>query len=281
MTRSQAAVILQKYGRGWQVRKGPKFSLWRYVRDKKHSRKFVEGLINSFLTEEFIPDILIDVLSGKKFLSVQDPRYKASERVSQEIIHQDVTSFIHEIALGMFYSEGGSSLSRGDPLLKVSADIVNEIVKESVSQIVRSTVDEMVQGHMAVIKTGDWLQDFILEAIRPMLPRVVFEAIQQYKDDDLINGIIDEVTEPQLRQVIIETWREVAEADRNKQINKVSVYAEDHLLDALCLQHLLSQLAGDNLSLYFNDYTDQVLDGFGYFNGRANSTSRRRHPGVT
>ena len=50
----------------------------------------------------------------------------------------------------------------------------------------------------------------------------MFEAIQQYKDDDLINGMIDEVTEPQLRQVIIETWRDVAEADRNKQINKVT-----------------------------------------------------------
>lgn len=41
---------------------------------------------------------------------------------------------------------------------------------------------------------------------------------------------------------------------------QVSVFAEEHFLDALCLQHLLSQLAGDNLSLYFNDYTDQVLD---------------------
>jgi len=33
------------------------------------------------------------------------------------------------------------------------------------------------------------------------------------------------------------------------------------MLDALCLQHLLSQLAGDNLSLYFRDFTDQALDG--------------------
>ena len=49
----------------------------------------------------------------------------------------------------------------------MSADIVNEIVKESASQIVRSTVDEMVQDHMAVIKTGDWLEEFILKAIRP------------------------------------------------------------------------------------------------------------------
>lgn len=39
------------------------------------------------------------------------------------------------------------------------------------------------------------------------------------------------------------------------------MYAEDHMLDALCLQHLLSQLTGDNLSLYFRDYTDQALDG--------------------
>ena len=33
------------------------------------------------------------------------------------------------------------------------------------------------------------------------------------------------------------------------------------MLDALCLQHILSQLTGDNLPLYFRDYTDQALDG--------------------
>ena len=73
----------------------------------------------------------------------------------------------------------------------------------------------------------------------------MFEAIQQYKDDDLINGIIDEVTEPQLRQVIIETWREMAEADRNKQINKVTnllksfVEQSQILYVGLCLQDVL------------------------------------------
>ena len=36
--------------------------------NKKYSRIFIEGLIDSFLTEEIIPDILIDVFSGKKFL---------------------------------------------------------------------------------------------------------------------------------------------------------------------------------------------------------------------
>ena len=66
--------------------------------------------------------------------------------------------------------------------MKVSADIVNEIVKESASQIVRSTVDEMVQDHMAVIKTGDWLEEFILDAIGPMLPRVV-RTCHFYCDD--------------------------------------------------------------------------------------------------
>ena len=36
--------------------------------DHKHSRTFIEDLINSFLMEEIIPDILIDILSGKKYL---------------------------------------------------------------------------------------------------------------------------------------------------------------------------------------------------------------------
>ena len=36
--------------------------------DKKHSRRFVDDLIESLLADEIIPDVLIDVLSGKKFL---------------------------------------------------------------------------------------------------------------------------------------------------------------------------------------------------------------------
>lgn len=36
--------------------------------NRKYSRKFVDDLINSFLIEELVPDLLIDVLVGKKFL---------------------------------------------------------------------------------------------------------------------------------------------------------------------------------------------------------------------
>ena len=34
----------------------------------------------------------------------------------------------------------------------------------------------------------------------------VLEAMQQIKGDDVINGIIDEVLNPQLSQIIIEAW---------------------------------------------------------------------------
>ena len=60
-----------------------------------------------------------------------------------------------------------SSLSRRDPVLRTSADIVNEVVKETYSLLL------MHRDHVTVIKSGDWLEDFILEPIGPMLPRVV------------------------------------------------------------------------------------------------------------
>ena len=44
----------------------------------------------------------------------------------------------------------------------------------------------------------------------------------QSKDDSLINSIIDEVMKPQLRQVIIQAWRDVAEVDRSKQVKKAT-----------------------------------------------------------
>ena len=50
----------------------------------------------------------------------------------------------------------------------------------------------------------------------------VFEALQQSQDDSLINSIIDEVMEPQLRQVIIDAWRDVADVNRSKQVKKVT-----------------------------------------------------------
>ena len=68
-------------------------------------------------------------------------------------------------------------MSRRDPLVKVCGNIIYEVVKESTTQLVRSAVDELVVGHMAAIKSTDWLEEFILETIQPMLPRVVREFL--------------------------------------------------------------------------------------------------------
>ena len=46
--------------------------------------------------------------------------------------------------------------------------------------------------------------------------------MQQIKGDDVVNGIIDEVLNPQLSQIIIEAWCDVAETDRNREIQEVT-----------------------------------------------------------
>ena len=54
------------------------------------------------------------------------------------------------------------------------------------------------------------------------IPQVT-EAMQGSQYDVVIDDIIDEVMDPQLRQVIIEAWRNVVDVDRNKQVKKVSI----------------------------------------------------------
>jgi len=44
-----------------------------------------------------------------------------------------------------------------------------------------------------------------------------------FQYDVVIDDIIDEVIEPQLRSVIIEAWRDVVDVDRKKQVTKVRV----------------------------------------------------------
>ena len=69
----------------WQ---GPRFALWRHMCNRKYSRKFVDDLINSFLIEELVPDVLIDVLVGKKFLvgSITLLSYRNFDEFSRDLL---------------------------------------------------------------------------------------------------------------------------------------------------------------------------------------------------
>ena len=63
-------------------------------------------------------------------------------------------------------------LSRGDLLSSVSFEIINEVVKEFAGQVVRHTVDDKVDSHMTLIKADDWIDEFILEGVAPMVQTV-------------------------------------------------------------------------------------------------------------
>ena len=66
-----------------------------------------------------------------------------------------------------------SYLSRGDLLSSVSYEVINEVVKEFAGQLLRHTVDDKVHSHMTLIKADDWLVEFILEGVAPMVQSVV------------------------------------------------------------------------------------------------------------
>ena len=65
-----------------------------------------------------------------------------------------------------------SYLSR-DLLSSVSYEVINEVVKEFAGQLLRHTVDDKVHSHMTLIKADDWLDEFILEGVAPMVRSVV------------------------------------------------------------------------------------------------------------
>ena len=55
----------------------------------------------------------------------------------------------------------------------MSYEIINEVVKEFAGNVVRYVVDDIVHNHMTVIKADDWLIDFTLEGVAPMVQTVV------------------------------------------------------------------------------------------------------------
>ncbi|XP_032236082.2 uncharacterized protein LOC5511015 isoform X1 [Nematostella vectensis] len=262
MTRSQAATSIQRHFRGWRVRKSSWIFQLRWLGKSSNARHFTEGLIEEFLIEDIIPDLLIDVLSHKKTLNPSHPWYRLASHVCTDLINEDLNLIINQLAAGVFYTHVPIQyLPSHDPLREISCDLIEEVVMETSLPIVKSAIGDLVTGHMTEKKRDDWLEELILETIHPMVYQVACVSLDVNKYEITVSDLIDEVLDDLMRPVIKDAWREVCGAQRQTQLHQVRELAEGRLLDDLCLEHLLSLLAGNNLSLYLRDYTEETMDG--------------------
>ncbi|KAK3749317.1 hypothetical protein QZH41_020095 [Actinostola sp. cb2023] len=263
LTRDEAATCIQKYFRGWRVRKDSRLLQLRFLSHPGSAKRFIEDLISEFLDEDIVPDILIEVLSHKKSLSPYDPLYKMSSYLCSDILHDEVNVLLNQIAASVFYSQVDLiDLRRTDPLFQVCQELTDEVVKEMALMTVQSTIKSLVNSHMAFSKSFDWLDDLIIETIQPMIYNVAVTSLSAYKYETTLDEIVDEVTNDMMQPVIVEAWKEVIDSHRDTQITEIARFSEGRLLDSLVLEHLLSHLTGNNLSLYFRDYMEQTMDGF-------------------
>merc|ERR1719433_1337683 len=64
-----------------------------------------------------------------------------------------------------------------------------------------------------------------------------------------------------VKSAIMEAWKDTCTLRKTSHTEEVSRCAQHRLLDAFCLDYLLTHFSRDNISTYFNDYTEQVMDG--------------------
>ena len=231
LTKRTASILIQKKFRGHFVRKNfDKISFLDYLERRQFAYDFVDSLIDEYLEDEIIPDLLIysiKELDGnnlgldKDEYQVGDIVYKEKDfpliKVVEEMIFRDFLPLFTREVVGLTTEDMIKGYfidrlkDRKDPYQQIADLFLEEEIEFLVGDLVRNTIDDMVQEYLRDAKMYGWLTNMINESLNEWLRDIAEECIQELSYTWLIEELVEEEISL-FAQVIVED--SVRELDR-------------------------------------------------------------------
>ncbi|KAI9330287.1 hypothetical protein BDR26DRAFT_871573 [Obelidium mucronatum] len=267
---SNAAVCIQKRIRGYLTRKRyPNLYYNDIVLVKNVVLYALEKFLHELITEEFIPDILVELcdlqhysLSTTPSLLVHKAKYHIINIVCGELINEFALEFFEEFA-ACSHMYGKPSLGPLEPENDTAGGYICASVDEEIHAIASEALDEAIQDTLIDSKA-----------------KIAFECIfeQVFEDMDVIHDtLLEELTEYTFYMFLdIEIEKDVKKAafryqsehprtkilispDPTTKSTSVT-YILDSIIDQIILNHLVDHVATRGRSFLEWDAGDQVLD---------------------
>ncbi|KAJ3014293.1 UNVERIFIED_CONTAM: hypothetical protein HDU68_000351, partial [Siphonaria sp. JEL0065] len=182
-----AAVCIQKRIRGYMVRKKHPNMFYNDIALNKNVVVYcLEKFLYELITEEFIPDILVELcelhhypLSTTPSLILHKTKYHIINIVCSELINEFALEFFEEFAACHLY--GKPSLGPLEPENDTAGGYICFSVDEEIRVVAEETLDETIRDTLLASKAG-----------------IAFECIfeQVFEDMDIIHDtLLEELTE--------------------------------------------------------------------------------------
>ncbi|KAJ3258807.1 hypothetical protein HDU77_002138 [Chytriomyces hyalinus] len=267
---SKAAITIQKVARGYLTRK--KF-VAPFVNDyalvKSTDLYLCEKYIHEVMTEEFIPDLIVEICETQYFpitttisFISHKLKYHMIGIVCGELISEFLIPWLEELLLSRSY--GTASMAPLSPECDSSGGFICDFVGDEIQAIVQESIEESIDEMILSAKSEEAFDIIFTDALESMelIDDCLFDALCAYifwdflMDEEIENGVKRAAwqyeDEHQLHNVTIQT-------NPRSQSQSVS-HVLDYILDLTIMGHLTNHLASGGASFLEWDTGDRLID---------------------
>ncbi|KNC48530.1 uncharacterized protein AMSG_04974 [Thecamonas trahens ATCC 50062] len=241
-----------------------------YVVNRQAAYAFVNELIDEFLEDEIVPDLLIDVLSQPDAeFEVGSEQTRVEAWLVDEVVALVVPALAKQVALECtdelvkhYFINKAAALP--DPHEVIVGDVIEAYVVAEAAAVVDEAVAELVTELLTESRVSDAADAIIDEVVAPMLGDIVRAAIL----DNAVDGVGAELYDEQLAAFIeLVAEEEYAAAQglemasgQRLEFLQVSDVASSKLLDELIISHLLNVIGDGAEMALVDEYLDRTLN---------------------
>lgn len=272
ISKREAATIIQKIYRGYRVREQIRYL--KYVTKKRAAYELVDQLIDEYMSTEVIPDLLIEILKEYDAHGGLDPEsliVSISVAVCDDLIRTLLPKITRDVVV-----EANNEMVRDymlsgwqqavNPVTSVCNEMIEMYVTKTVHEVVHDVTSSLVEDQLLTSRAEFCLDLLISETCLHLLEGIASVSLYECHIESIADEITGDVLAPLLFEFVRVALQESSDAVRQQQVEAVSDFAVDKVLDDLMLQQLLGHVAdcGDLFmcGVISHRLLDTVLAGF-------------------
>ena len=225
------------------------------------ANEYLDDLIREYFLTEFVPDLLIDILSNEnedEFYQ-KDVVTKVTWSFYEEIEKEVCTSICRQLCnetideiVSQYFDQNKGGLHLKGILHHINNETVNDVVLTETKNVVEECIEELIIEYLIQNKSIELFNDLLPDIIENIVNETVILHILQTDTMDkiLMSGFLDQM----IREVATEEYEK-----HKKQILAEKNAKEHDLIESCLIEHLLND---ELLNIFFSKLSSRCQKSF-------------------
>jgi hypothetical protein len=264
-----ACIKVQSAWRGFATRKKTHSAIAEFsVAYRRRMVEFLDIIVDEVLREDMIPDLLIEVIQGNPKQFEMKPEEERAEHnwvdrliaeVVEDIGRRLITDMVAGFVRNYLLEKRSGAL---DPMEIVMLEIVGEVVDPLARSVCKDAVGSMVDLYMFNERTQEWIDEFLVDELKPIVEDVADDGLLEVELDSIIFELIAPEVEVFSYIVADETLKEekgLVAAGREELDSYAITAMSSKLIESSILKLLTQTLVNRGEPIVMKEYVERIF----------------------